>query len=52
MDRSVRLEQRPRMFEVHTVKEEGGEGEDRMRDVSRVFERVWGIAEELGERAG
>ena len=25
MERSVRFEQRPRMFEVHTVKEEGGE---------------------------
>ena len=24
MERSVRLERRPRMFEVHTVEEEGG----------------------------
>ena len=41
------------MFEVHTVEEEGGEevvgaGEGESR---RVVERVWGIAEELGERA-
>ena len=25
MERSIRLERRPWMFEVHTVKEEGGE---------------------------
>ena len=25
MERSVRFERRPRMFEVHTVKEDGGE---------------------------
>ena len=37
MERSVRFERRPQIFEVHTVNEEGGEealcaGEGRMRE--------------------
>ena len=60
IESSVRFERRPWIFEVHIVKEEGGEealgameGEGRTREeVRRVVERVCGIAEEVGERAG
>ena len=66
MERSVRFLRRPRIFEVHTVNEEGGEdalgagdgrggdrvGQGRRGEVRRVVERVCGIAEYLGEGAG
>ena len=58
VERSVRFERRPRIFEVHTVNEEGGAalcagdgsgggGSDKGGgvEVRRVIERVWGIAE-------
>ena len=54
MERSVRFERRPLMFEVHTVKEDGGKeplGAEEGR-VGRDIDRVWEITEELRERAG
>ena len=54
MERSVRFERSPWIFEVYTVKEEGGEealgtgeGGGRQRELLKEL----GIAEELGERA-
>ena len=48
MERSVRLEQSVQMFEVHIVKEDGGEGKTREeRGRLRELLTVWRTEEEL-----